>query len=83
MLFVVQESWDLQLRMFGYVTREFARIFGYVLQAINYSIPVPLDRGGSGGWNLMLTFQIKSLRFPEGSTRFACATAWGECRLGR
>ena len=37
--------------------REFPRIFGYDLQAIKYSISVPLDRGGFGGWNLMLTLQ--------------------------
>ena len=54
-LFVPQESWDLQLWMFGYITCGFPRIFGYVLQVIKYSIPVPLDRGGFGGWNLMLT----------------------------
>ena len=54
-LFVPQESWDLQLWMFGYITRGFPRIFGYVLQVIKYSISVPLDRGGFGGWNLMLT----------------------------
>ena len=54
-LFVPQESWDLQLRMFGYITGGFPRIFGYVLQVIKYSISVPLDRGGFGGWNLMLT----------------------------
>ena len=53
-LFVPQESWDLQLRMFGYITCGFPRIFGYVLQVIKYSISVPLDRGGFG-WNLMLT----------------------------
>ena len=50
-LFVPQESWDLQLWMFGYITRGFPRIFGYVLQVIKYSISVPLDRGGFGGWN--------------------------------
>ena len=54
-LFVPQESWDLQLLMFGYITYGFPRIFGYVLQVIKYSISVPLDRGGFGGWNLMLT----------------------------
>ena len=54
-LFVPQESWDLQLRMFGYITCGFPRIFGYVLQVIKYSTSVPLDRGGFGGWNLMLT----------------------------
>ena len=54
-LFVPKESWDLQLWMFGYITRGFPRIFGYVLQVIKYSISVPLDRGGFGGWNLMLT----------------------------
>ena len=54
-LFVPQESWDLQLLMFGYITRGFPRIFGYVLQVIKYSISVPLDRGGFGGWNLILT----------------------------
>ena len=54
-LFVPQESWDLQLRMFGYITCGFPRIFGYVLQVIKYSISVPLDRGGCGGWNIMLT----------------------------
>ena len=54
-LFVPQESWDLQLRMFGYITGGFPRIFDYVLQVIKYSIPVPLDRGGFGGWNIMLT----------------------------
>ena len=32
-------------------TRGFPRIFGYHLQAIKYSISVPLDRGGFGGWN--------------------------------
>ena len=37
--------------MFGYITRGFPRIFGYVLQVIKYSISVPLDRGGFGGWN--------------------------------
>ena len=51
-LFVPQESWDLQLRMFGYITGGFPIIFGCVLQVIKYSISVPLDRGG---WNLMLT----------------------------
>ena len=56
-LFVPQESWDLQLRMFGYITCGFPRIFGYVLQGIKYSISVPLDRGGFGGWNLMLTLE--------------------------
>ena len=56
-LFVPQESWDLQLLMFGYITCGFPRIFGYVLQVIKYSISVPLDRGGFGGWNLMLTLQ--------------------------
>ena len=56
-LFVPQESWDLQLRMFGYITCGFPRIFGYVLQVIKYSISVPLDRGGFGGWNLMLTVE--------------------------
>ena len=54
-LFFPQESWDLQLWMFGYITCGFPRIFGYVLQVIKYSISVPLDRGGFGGWNLMLT----------------------------
>ena len=54
-LFVPQESWDLQLLMFGYITCGFQRIFGYVLQVIKYSISVPLDRGSFGGWNLMLT----------------------------
>ena len=54
-LFVPQESWDLQLLMFGYITCGFPRIFGYVLQVIKYSISFPLDRGGFGGWNLMLT----------------------------
>ena len=54
-LFVPQESWDLQLRMFGYISCGFPRIFGYVFQVIKYSISVPLDRGGLGGWNLMLT----------------------------
>ena len=54
-LFVPQESWDLQLLMFGYITCGFPRIFGYVLQVIKYSISVPLDRGGFGGWNLTLT----------------------------
>ena len=54
-LFVPQESRDLQLWMFGYITRGFPRIFGYALQVIKYSISVPLDRGGFGGWNLMLT----------------------------
>ena len=58
-LFVPQESWDLQLRMFGYITCGFPRIFGYVLQVIKYSISVPLDRGGFGGWNLMLTQSIR------------------------
>ena len=58
-LFVPQESWDLQLRMFGYITCGFPRIFGYVLQVIKYSISVPLDRGGFGGWNLMLTNSAK------------------------
>ena len=58
-LFVPQESWDWQLRMFGYITREFPRIFGYVLQVIKYSISVPLDRGGFDGWNLMLTFVVR------------------------
>ena len=53
-LFVPQESWDLQLQMFGYITGRFPRIFGYVLQVIKYSISVPLDRGSFGGWNLML-----------------------------
>ena len=37
------------------ITCRFPRIFGYVLQVLKYSIPVPLDRGGFGGWNLMLT----------------------------
>ena len=50
-LFVPQESWDLQLWMFGYITCGFPRIFGYVLQVIKYSISIPLDRGGFGGWN--------------------------------
>ena len=54
-LFVPQESWDLQLRVFGYITYGLPRIFGYVLKVIKYSISVPLDRGGFGGWNLMLT----------------------------
>ena len=36
-------------------TSGFPRIFGYVLQVIKYSISVPLDQGGFGGWNLMLT----------------------------
>ena len=53
-LFVPQESWDLQLRMFGYITRGFPRIFGYVLQVIKYSISVPLDRGGFGGWTVAM-----------------------------
>ena len=57
-LFVPQESWDLQLRMFGYITCGFPRIFGYVLQVIKYSVSVPLDRGGFGGWNLMLTCAV-------------------------
>ena len=61
-LFVPQESWDLQLLMFGYITCGFPRIFGYVLQVIKYSISVPLDRGGFGGWNLMLTYQYKHFR---------------------
>ena len=60
-LFVPQESWDLQLLMFGYITCGFPRIFGYVLQVIKYSISVPLDRGGFGGWNLMLTQHIDQL----------------------
>ena len=45
--------------MFGYITCGFLRIFGYVLQVIKYSISVPLDRGGFGGYNLMLTFTAK------------------------
>ena len=57
-LFVPQESWDLQLRVFGYITYGLPRIFGYVLKVIKYSISVPLDRGGFGGWNLMLTHSI-------------------------
>ena len=57
-LFPPQESWDLQLRMFGYITCEFPRILGYVLQVIKYSISVPLDRGGFGEWNLMLTLFV-------------------------
>ena len=57
-LFVPQESWDLQFLMFGYITCGFPRIFGYVLQVIKYSISVPLDRGGFGGWNLMLTKNV-------------------------
>ena len=61
-LFVPQESWDLQLLMFGYITCGFPRIFGYVLQVIKYSISVPLDRGGFGGWNLMLTLQRRVYR---------------------
>ena len=60
-LFVPQESWDLQLRMFGYITCGFPRIFGYVLQVIKYSISVPLDRGGFGGWNIMLTIPNATL----------------------
>ena len=60
-LFVPQESWDLQLLMFGYITCGFPRIFGYVLQVIKYSISVPLDRGGFGGWNLMLTHGCRHL----------------------
>ena len=60
-LFVPQESWDLQLRMFGYITCGFPRIFGYVLQVLKYSISVPLDRGGLGGWNLMLTAHEEAL----------------------
>ena len=59
-LFVPQESWDLQLRMFSYITGGFLRIFGYILQVIKYSISVPLDRGGFGGWNLMLTLIERS-----------------------
>ena len=59
-LFVPQESWDLQLLMFGYITCGFPRIFGYVLQVIKYSISVPLDRGGFGGWNLMLTLWVSA-----------------------
>ena len=42
--------------MFGYITCGFPRIFGYVLQVIKYSILVPLERGGFGGWNLMRSF---------------------------
>ena len=38
-LFVPQESRDLQLWMFGYITRGFPRIFGYALQVIKYSMP--------------------------------------------
>ena len=57
-LFVPQESWDLQLRMFGYITRGFPRIFGYFLQVIKYTILVPLERGGFGGWNLMPTYYL-------------------------
>ena len=34
--------------------RGFLRIFGYDLQAIKCSISVPLDRGGFGGWNLVM-----------------------------
>ena len=45
--------------MFGYITREFPRVFGYVLQVTKYSISVPLDRGGFGGWNLMLTCVVR------------------------
>ena len=41
-LFVPQESWDLQLRIFGYITCGFPRIFSYVLQVIKYFISVPL-----------------------------------------
>ena len=64
-LFVPQESWDLQLRMFGYITCGFPRIFGYVLQVIQYFNSVPLDRGGFGGWNLMLMlFVAETADFP-------------------
>ena len=62
-LLVPQDSWDLQLRMFGYITYGFPRIFGYVLQVIKYSISVPLDRGGFGGWNLMLTHFIVRIAY--------------------
>ena len=48
--------------MFGYITRGFLRIFGYVLEFIKYSISVPPDRGGFGGWNLMLT-QVRRFRY--------------------
>ena len=64
-LFVPQESWDLQLRMFGYITCGFPRIFGYVLQVIKYSISVPLDRGGFGEWNLMLTLTWSPRAMPN------------------
>ena len=67
-LFVPQESWDLQLRMFGYITCGFPRIFGYVLQVIKYSISVPLDRGGFGGWNLMLTLKTSMVTLPPFQT---------------
>ena len=61
-LFVPQESWDLQLRMFGYVTRGFPRIFGYVLQAIKYSISVFLSTEVVW-WMEMLTFLFCVLSF--------------------
>ena len=72
-LFVPQESWDLQLRMFGYITCGFPRIFGYVLQVIKYSISVPLDRGGFGGWNLMLTFSTIVCQGRCGRHDYYCA----------
>ena len=60
-LFGPQESWDLQLRMFSYITRRFLRIFGCVLQVIKYSISVPLNWGGFGGWNLMPTLLVQKM----------------------
>ena len=74
-LFVPQESWDLQLRMFGYITYGFPRIFGYVLQVIKYSISVPLDRGGFVGRSCCLFARIpwlqRSWNYTETNTPFA------------
>ena len=86
-LFVPQESWDLQLRMFGYITCGFPRIFGYVLQVIKYSISVPLDRGGFGGWNLMLTFKRSCVKVDVDAMTIIAqddhltAGAWVACGL--
>ena len=80
-LFVPQESWDLQLRMFGYITCGFPRIFGYVLQVIKYFNSVPLDRGGFGGWNLMLTNVVTPHFFNETYSRHL--DLYGNGRLGR
>ena len=51
-LFVPQESWDLQLRMFGYVILRISEKLQLLFASYEiFHLSLSLDRGGFGGWN--------------------------------